>query len=281
MPRCLLFLAIALLAVSAAEPAKAVSGTLHINSGYDDVTSGLLPDKVVNFSASTAPQELAYQQDFSNTAEPPEVVFSRSAQAMMDGIDGELWGYVNVELNGIPPNNNVGIYAKAYLLGIDYFTLDSDVLDSGDPIDVTFRIDVVGNGPVDAQLQVFRIFTGGAQSGVLSLSYPNFASGTFSGLVGGLYKIEYHLQAYAGLTPFGMSEANPTRFLVSDYTMHVYGGTAQPAVVSIASNNGHDYTDPVPEPSAELLEASAVLTLAGRVHRRALKRRDVPSEPMG
>ena len=96
------------------------------------------------------------------------------------------------------------------------------------------------------------------------LSYPNYASGTFSGVVGDLYKVEYHLQADGGLTPYGMSEQNPTRFLVSDYTMRVYGDTAQPGVVSLGSNSGHDYSEPVPEPSAALSGASALLVLAWR-----------------
>lgn len=273
MPRRLLFLVVALLVMGIVAPARAaVQGTLHINSGYSDASVGLVPDINVIFTASTEPQELSYQQDFSNTAEPPQVVFSRSAQTMMDAANGELSGYATVELNGIPPSNYVGIYAKAYLWGLDYFTIDSDVLDAGDPIDVTFRIAIDGSGRLfDAQAQVYRIGTGGSQSGVLSLSHaswPDFASGTFSGIVGDVYKVEYHLQVDAGLTPFGMDETHPTRFLVSDYTMHVYSRIDQPGVV-LAATSGHDYTDPVPEPSAMLLDASAVLALGWRVQRRA------------
>lgn len=210
MPRFLPFLAFALLAEIAAAPAQAsVRGTLHINSGYSDVSSGLLPDLDVNFTESTEPQTLTFQQDFSNTAEPPEVVYSRSATAMMDASEGDLWGYSTVELDGIPPSIYVGIYAKAYLLGIDYFTIDSDVLDDGDPIDVTFRIAVEGNGRVDAQLQVDLIGSGGSHSGVLYLSHPSYASGTFSGVVGGLYKVEYHLQTDGGAQPIRNERGEP------------------------------------------------------------------------
>ena len=49
MLRALLLLAVASLAGAGASPVEAaVHGTLHINSGYSDVTNGLVPDIDLN-----------------------------------------------------------------------------------------------------------------------------------------------------------------------------------------------------------------------------------------
>ncbi len=68
-----------------------VTGSVHINSGYNQQTFGLVPNKVFNFTAPSDPAlTLDYQQVFRNNAQPPQVVFYRSANAMADGSNGTL-----------------------------------------------------------------------------------------------------------------------------------------------------------------------------------------------
>lgn len=260
----------ALLTASAVAPSQAaVTGRLHINSGSSYQTLGLLPDKAFAFHDDTDPaQSLFFQQTFNNTQSPPQIVYGRMANAKMDGSDGTLSAYVDAELNGIPPRFDpaLGIYVEAKLNGQDYLTVKSSVLPTGTLTPLTFDLGVQGNGRVFADLAVAQVLNNGGQSGKLSLSYSDPGNGivtatthgSFMAAVGATYSISYSLTVSGGLSIFGLSSANPVKFLVSDYfhTAHFY---ARPdgADVTLQSLSGHDYTQPVPEP------ASAILLLTG------------------
>ncbi|WP_162250803.1 PEP-CTERM sorting domain-containing protein [Pelomonas sp. Root1217] len=263
-------LVVALLTASALAPSHAaVSGRLHINSGSSFQTLGLLPDKVFAFHDESDPaQSLFFQQTFNNTQSPPQIVYGRMANAKMDGSEGVLSAYVDAELDGIPPRFDpaLGIYVEAKLNGQDYLTVKSSVLPNGTLTPLTFDLGVQGNGRVFANLAVAQVLNNGAQSGKLSLSYNDPGNGavtasphgSFMAAVGATYSISYSLTASAGLSIFGLSSANPVKFLVSDYfhTAHFYA-SPDDALVELQSLSGHDYTQPVPEP------ASALLLLAG------------------
>src|SRR4029453_4504090 len=199
---------------------------------------GLVPDKEVVFDADSPPETLNHQQSFT-TGDPPEITYGRSAEAWMDGEDGLLAAYAGAELNGIPPSasSSLGIYAEADLLGFDTFQVTSDVLEDGTDVEPAFDMLGLGNGRVWARMYVDRIEGGGARNRKLSLSYndsgggnvTDFSDGSFVAKVGEVYALEYSLLVSVGLTPFGMNEANATRFLVSDYpNAHYYGGPARP-----------------------------------------------------
>ncbi|MDR7267871.1 hypothetical protein J2X20_000500 [Pelomonas saccharophila] len=273
-----------LLAASAAVSSQAaVTGRLHINGGSSFQTSGLLPDKVFTFhDEAEPPQTLFFQQSFNSSQSPPQIIYGRMANARMDGSDGVLSAYVDAELKGIPPRSDpgLGIYAEAKLNGQDYFTVTSGLLPVGALTQLSFDLDVMGNGRAFADFKVAEIFTNGGQSNKLTLSYndpgnglvTSTTHGSFMAKVGTSYSIEYSLTASGGVSIFGLSSANPVKFIVSDYfhTAHVYAQPDAPNVV-LQTLSGHDYAQPVPEPaSAWLLLAGLGLTIW--VRRRRFRR---------
>lgn len=264
---CLSRLAVSLLVAGVALPSQAVTGRLHINGGSSFQTTGLVPDKTFTFHDGDPSQSLSFQQSF-NGGQPPQIVYGRLANAMMTGSDGVLGAYVDAELNGIPPRSDqgLGIYVEAKLNGLDYFTVKSNTLPVGTLTQLSFDLDVLGNGRAFADYKVAEIFTNGGQANRLTLSYNDPGTGlvtatthgSFMAKVGTSYSIEYSLLVSGGLSIFGLSSANPVKYIVSDYfhTMHVY---AQPDAPNVALQtlSGHDYAQLVPEP------ASALLLLAG------------------
>jgi len=278
-----LALAIVLLAAAASPAMAAVTGTLHINAGDSYQTQGLVPDKSVTFVAPSDPlQTLTFQQLFNNGQTPPTTVYARSAEAMMDGSDGSLGGYVHAELNGIPPrfDPQLGIYAQASMWGSDFFIAQSAY--SSPQVELAFQLAVFGNGRVGSSYKVFEVQNNGGKKQLLSLGYNDpgngqvtgTTQGSFAATVGGLYYIEYSLLVSTGVSIYGLSTSNPTKSGVSDYlhTAHVYIDPITSGA-SILATSGHNYAAPLPVPEP----SSLVLMLAGlpwlmRARRRAPSR---------
>jgi len=263
-----------------------VSGRLHINAYNFYQTLALVPDDQFIFHEPSDPSRmLTVQQGFNDAQQPPQTVFSRSANATMDGSDGALSAYVDVELDGIPSQviNNpglaaLGIYSEASLFGSDFLEIKSSVLSAGAQVETACSLDVLGNGRVVADFNVFSVQTGGGQVNVLNLGYYDAGNGivtgnhqgSFMAVVGGLYHIEYTLTASGGVDAYGMNAANQTKFKVSDYSnAHFYVDQVDPQVSYLKATSGHDYSQPVPEPSATLQMMASLLVLGQRLRRRA------------
>jgi hypothetical protein len=263
-----LFLALLTLA-SAPFPANAVVRGTASPGGFG-------AGSTVDFEPDTPPLTETFQQEFSY-GEPPAVRFVRSATATVDGDYGFFSTYALAELNGIPPTEPgfYGVSSDVDIYAIDRFNVESELLEDGTEVELAVAMDVQGNGRVDARMYVER------QEGTqlfdeLSLSYSASGGGTVSGtptgsftaLVGKRYRIEYSMGTSLGVTPSGLSEANPTKFLVSDYQARFYvTPVSEPAVV-LDSTSGHDYTA-VPEPQAAVAALAALAKLGWRFRRCA------------
>lgn len=237
------------------------------------LSPGFTPEVQFDFEADTPPEFAEYQQTYT-TGEPPVVTYARSAECSVDGYYGALSVYASVELNGITPlePDYYGISSAADVYVVDRFNVESSVLEEGDEVELAFEMDVVGNGRVDARMFVDRL-EGAQKFSVLSLSYSatggggvsDFSEGSIVAKVGERYQIEYSLGTSIMLTPFGLSEENPTKFLVSDYqNARFYVEPVSQPGVTLAATSGHDYTR-VPESSA----ASAGLVVLGALAMRA------------
>lgn len=256
-------LSLALLSLAALPlSAKAVvRGTVSVGGFGQEVT--------VDFEPDTPPLSDNFQQDFTS-GEPPVVAFSRSADGTVDGDYGFFSAYAAAELNGIPPTEPgfYGVSSDLDIYAIDRFDVESEVLEDGTEVELAFDMDVQGNGRVSARMQVDRL-EGATRFRVLNLSYNHnspdlFSEGSIVALVGQRYQIEYSLGIALDLTPSGLSEENPTKFVVSEYpnARFYVSPVAQPAV-TLAATSGHDYT-PVPEPGATAAALAALGALALR-----------------
>jgi hypothetical protein len=263
---CISALALLLLAALPLPAMAVVRGTLAVGS---------LPEVVVDFEADTPPESLEYQQSFT-TGEPPVVTYGLFAEASMDGDYGFLSAYASAELTGIPPTvpGYYGVSAEADLYSVDRLNVESSVLEDGTEVELAFRMDVQGNGRADARMYVDRQ-EGTNLFNVLNLSYSasgggsvsDFSEGSIVAKVGQRYRIEYSLLVTVDLSPNGLSETNPTKFLVSDYpnVRYYVEPVSQPAVALVATSF-HDYT-PVPEPDA----AAAALAATSALVRHRLR----------
>lgn len=259
---CIFSLALLLLAALPLPARAVVRGTLEV---------GYLPEVVIDFEADTPPESLEYQQSFT-TGEPPVVTYGRFAEASMDGEYGFFSAYASAELTGIPPTEPAyyGVTAEVDIYSIDRFNVESSVLEDGTEVELAFRMDVQGNGRFDARMHVDRQ-EGTNLFSVLNLSYSasgsgsvsDFSEGSIVAKVGQRYRIEYSLGIALQLSPGGLSEENPTVFVVSDYpNVHYYVEPVSQPAVTLDTTSGHDYT-PVPEPgeAAAALAATAALGL--------------------
>lgn len=232
----------------------------------------------LDFEPDTPPLMDSFQQDFTS-GEPPVVTFSRSAEGIVDGDYGTFSAYALAELNGIPPTapSYYGVSSDVDIYAIDRFRVESEVLEDGTEVELAFEMDVVGNGRVSARMDVDRM-EGATLFNELNLSYSasgggsvsDFSTGSITALVGKRYQIEYSVDISISLTPSGLSEENPTKFVVSDYEARFYVSPVSQPAVTLAATSGHDYT-PVPEASS----ASGALVVLGVLARR-LRRRDMP-----
>jgi hypothetical protein len=271
---CIFSLTLLLLAALPLPAMAVVRGTLAV---------GYLPEVVIDFEANTPPESLEYQQSFT-TGEPPVVTYGRFAEGSIDGQYGFFSAYASAELTGIPPitpPDYYGVSAEVDIYAVDRFNVESSVLEDGTEVELAFRIDVQGNGRTDARMHVDRQ-EGTNLFGVLNLSYSasgggsvsDFSEGTIVAKVGQRYRIEYSLLVTVDLSPFGLSEENPTKFLVSDYpnVRYYVEPVSQPAV-TLDATSGHDYT-PVPEPDAAAAALAATSALGLRRLRDTRWRRE-------
>lgn len=198
------------------------------------------------------------QRTFPNDINP---VLGLLASAEVSAHFGRVSAFASAEAKGSTVAGVSGVSAAAEATVFDSFVVKSGALALGTGVDLTFDLDVVGNGRFNSRYLITQISQvgGGPLNGPpkrlnLELFGSNSAtgiggrtSGVIHALVGEQYKLEYSLRAEALVTTGNMS--NTTRFSVSDYanTAHFY---AQPVsgAAFLQTESGFSYTRPAPVP---------------------------------
>ena len=208
------------------------------------------------------------QRTFPNDIAP---VLGLLASAEVSAHFGRVSAFASAEATGSSVVGVTGVSAAAQATVFDSFVVKSNGLPPGSTVDLTFDLDVAGNGRFNSRYLITQISQvgGGPLNGPAKrLNLEVFASdpatgiggqksGVIHALVGEQYKLEYSLRVEALVSAGNMLDT--TRFSVSDYanTAHFY---AQPesADVFLQVESGFHYTRPAPVP----LPASAWLMMS-------------------
>lgn len=281
--RLALLLGAALGAPSLAAAAAAVRGGAEAMLGCCSITGNTTLDGDTFAMSGTGPGDRSashfVQRTFPNDITP---VLGLLASAEVSASFGRVSAFASAEAKGSSVVGVTGVSAAAQATVFDSFVVKSGSLAPGSKVDLTFDLDVAGNGRFNSGYLITQISQvgGGPLNGPpkrLNLElFGGFdgiggqASGVIQALVGEQYKLEYSLRAEALVSAGNM--LNTTRFSVSDYanTAHFY---AQPgsADAFLQVESGFNYTRPapVPLPASVWMMMVPALGLLRRVRRSA------------
>jgi len=217
----------------------------------------------------------------SNATSVPN--FSYTGSALGKAAPGSLHASAEVQVTGtggVSPAS--GISAKSFVMVTDQLKVNSSTLANRTLVTLNVLLDVTGQGRGQVDLIVrgrkagsfgaVSLF-GGHDNATSNVDILEDISGQFTAEVGDTLQIEYYLQASAGVSDSGWTNADRLngRAANSDYgnSAFLYFSAADSANVTLQGLSGYDYVQPspVPLPAALWSLLAGIALLAPRQRR--------------